>query len=337
MKLRFAAVLIAGLMVTTAFAQQQGFFGPTAVPQPAAGQTTTPANQGVTTNPTGDATTGGQQGLITTTDPNVGAIGGVATNSTGGSAFGLGATNQLGLGATNGTVTGTAPLFLNVTATTITDANGSPIGVLQQLALSPSGQINFGIVNAGGRLIPVPWQLIVNSTSGTRGALALNAAPGILQRAPPVAMGQLPMLTQDEVQAQILSSFGLQPSATAAHPTVVTTGTARGGTGGAGVTLTGGSTNIPSFGLTSSTNSTAATTNAVRRTNGVPNNMMTNQAVNTTGGLLSPTGRTNGIFDPYNSGPGSFDRMGPRQNANPTQPRPVITPPANTGQPQPQQ
>ena len=142
-------------------------------------------------------------------------------------------------------------------------------------------------------------------------------------------MGQLPMLTQDEVQARILSQFGLQP-ATTAQPTVLT-GTARGGTGnGAGVTLTGGSTNTASFGLTSSTNGTATTTNGVRTTNGIPNNMMTNQAVNTTGGLLSPTGRTNGIVDPYNPGPGSFDRLGPRQNANPTQPRPIPTPPANS-------
>jgi len=328
MKLLTASVLVSvsGIVAMTAFAQQQSPFGATAVP----GQTTTSANQGIATSP------GGQQGLITTADPNASAIGGIPTNSSGGSAFGLGATNQIGVGATNG-LTGTAPLFLNVTATTITDANGSPIGVLQQLALSPSGQINFGIVNSGGRLVPVPWQLIVNSTSGTRGALALNAAPGALQSAPPVLMGHLPALTQSEVQNQILSAFGLQPATSATpQPTIVTTGTARGGTGGAGVTITGGSPDTGTFGLTSSTNSTAATTNGVRTTNGIPNNMLTNQAVNTTAGLLSPTGRTNGIFDPYNSGPGSFDRMGPRQNANPTQPRPVITPPVNSGQGQPQ-
>jgi len=45
--------------------------------------------------------------------------------------------------------------------------------------------------------------------------------------------------------------------------------------------------------------------------------------MNTSGGLLSPTGRTNGIYDGFNSGPGSTDRFGPRQNANQTQPTPA--------------
>jgi len=337
MNLRFASVLVSAFVATAAVAQQQQSpFTPPAVSQPNAGQTTTPANQGVATNPTGDANTAAQQ-------PAVGA-GGVATNATGGSAFGLGATNQVAPGAN-----ATSPLFLNVTATTITDANGSPIGVLQQLALSPSGAVNFGVVNMGGRLVPVPWQLIVNGTSGARGTLAINADAGLVQRAPPVLMGQLPTLSQDAVQAQILNHFGIQPTTT--QPNVVTTGTARGGTGGAGVTITGGNSSTPQgttggSGITITGGNTNAAslgttftnnmrTNGLPNTNNLPNNTRTNQAVNTTSGLLSPTGRTNGIYDGYNSGPGSFDRLGSRQNANPTQPTPVPPPPANSGQ-QPQ-
>jgi hypothetical protein len=220
-------------------------------------------------------------------------------------------------------------VFLNVTATTITDANGAPLGVLQQLALSPSGTVNFGLVNSGGRLVPVPWQLIVSGTSGARGTLALDADRGLLQTAPPVAVGQMPMLTQDDMQAQILAHFGLQ-AAPSAQPTVVTTGTARGGTGGAGVTITGGNTNTAT---TAATFGTATNATGIR-TNPISNNTISNQAVNTTGGLLSPTGRTNAAYDGYNSGPGSTDRMGPRQNTGPpANPPPVTTPPVRTPNP----
>ena len=311
MNLRFASVLISGFVATSVVAQQQQ--SPFGTPQP-----TPPANQGVTTNPTG-AGSPTQPG--TTTTPTLGAFGGTATNPTASTAFGGAATNQ---------VNGNQPLFLNVTPTTITDANGSPIGVLQQLALSPSGGVNFGLVNMGGRLVPVPWQLIVNGT--TRGTLGVNADRGVLQSAPPVAVGQLPMLTQADVQAQILGHFQAQQAA--AQPAVVTTGTARGGTGGAGVTITGGTTNTAMLGGTNMattgtmTNGVAFNTNVLPNTNGIANNTRTNQAVNTTGGLLSPTGRTNGIYDGFNSGPGSTDRLGPRQNANPTQPTPRPAPPA---------
>ncbi|HKQ39451.1 MAG TPA: hypothetical protein VJ063_15345 [Verrucomicrobiae bacterium] len=316
MRLRLALVFICGFVATAAVAQQpRSPFATTPVTQPTAGQTTTPANQGVATNPTGDANTAAQPG-VTTTEPAAGP-GGIATNSTGGSAFGLGSTNRAG---------GTAPLFLNVTPTTITDASGSPIGVLQQLSLNPSGSVNFGIVNMGGRLVPVPWQLIVSGTGGTRGSLAVNADSSLLQRAPPVLMGQLPMLTQDEVQAQILNHFGLQPT-TMTQPAVVATGTARGGTGGAGVTITGGSTNTAAFGTAAFSNNITANSNAFS------NSTRSNQAVNTTGGLLSPTGRTNGIYDGFNSGPGSTDRFGPRQNGNAAQPPP--TQPAQSTQPTP--
>lgn len=311
MKLRFASVLVSGFVATAVAQQQQS---PFATPQP-----TTPANQGVTTNPTG-AGSATQPGTTTTT-PTLGAFGGTATNATGSGALS---------GATNQTANGSSPLFLNVTPTTITDANGAPLGILQQLALSPSGSVNFGLVNMGGRLVPVPWGLIVNGTGSARGTLGLNADRGILQSAPAVAMGQLPLLTQADVQAQILGHFQAQQPNT--QPTVVSTGTARGGTGGAGVTITGGSTNTAMLGGTNiatgtTTNGIAFNTNGVPNTNSIANNTRTNQAVNTTSGLLSPTGRTNGIFDGYNSGPGSTDRLGPRQNANPTQPTPRPTPP----------
>jgi hypothetical protein len=300
---------------------------------------TTSANQGIATNPTAD--TGG-----TATQPTTGVTSG-AQGQAPTDASGAGAFNTVG--TTNQTNVGTAPLFLNVTPTTITDANGQPIGILQQLALSPSGTINFGLVNMGGRLVPVPWQLILSGTAGNRGTLTVNTNRDILQTAPPVLMNQLPMLTQDEVAQQILNHFGLQAPANT-QPTIVTTGTALGGADASGVTLTGGgntnSVNTPrgatgAGGVTvtgGTTNTIGFNTNmAFRGTNGVvPNNTRTNQALNTTGGLLSPTGRTNGIQDGYNSGPGSTDRFGPRQNAPPTQPTPPpvpTQPPNTTGQP----
>ena len=275
-----------------------------------AGQTTTPANQGVATNPTGE----------------MGAFNTIPTNPSANSAFGE------GQAAT--TTGGSAPLFLNVTSTSVSDANGQFLGTLQQIALSPAGDVNFGIVNMGGRMVPVPWQLISTGVAG-RSGLAVNTDRGAFQRAPAVAMGQLPLLTQEDVQAQIFGHFAVQnPN----QSTVVTTGTARGGTGGAGVTITGGSTNTAGF-----TNSGAFATNRMTAaTNGqrIPNNTASNQAVNTTGGLLSPTGRTNAAFDGFISGPGSTDRLGPRHNANPPPTPPPVVPSQSaqppTGQQQPQ-
>src|SRR5687768_10269771 len=116
MKLVFAATFAVAL-IGTALSQQQGPFaprpGPAGANQPTAAQTTTPANQGVATNPTGDTGVPTPPGL-STTDPTSDPTGGIAR-----SPLGTTSTNQIG--------TGTSPLFLNVTATTITDANGSPI------------------------------------------------------------------------------------------------------------------------------------------------------------------------------------------------------------------
>ena len=314
MKLRFASVLVSGFVAASAIGQQQQSpFTPPATggaSQPATGQTTTPANQGVATNPSGAATNAVQPGA-SATDP---ALGTINTNQTGG---------------------GNAPLFLNVTPTTITDSTGAPIGVLQQISLSPSGTVNFAIVNMGGRMTPVPWQLVVSGTGGARGTLGVNTNAATIRNAPPVAMGQLPMLTQDEVQAQILNHFGLLP----AQPSVATAGTLPTGVGrpaGLGVTITGGAGSTTPGASATFTNSTTIGTNTngfANITNGIPNSMRTNQAMNTTGGLLSPTGSTNGIRDPYNSGPGSLDRLGPRNNANQTQPTPAPTRPAPAAPP----
>lgn len=324
MKILLASVVVSGFVVTAVAQRQSGFVQPAAVPPATptqnntAAQNTTPANQGVATNPTGDAA-----GAATTptTGVNSGVAGQPLTNSTGASAFNAGTTNQAGA------TTGTAPLFLNIAGTTITDANGQPLGTLQQLVLSPNGSVNFGLVNVGGRLVPVPWQLIVTGGATARGSLALNTDRSTFQSAPPVLMGQLPSLTQDDVAQQIFNHFGLQTAGNT-QPTVVNTTNPRGGTGGPGITITGGSTNTVGFGA----NTTAG---LITNTGGVPNTI-SNQPLNTSGGLLSPTGRTNGIYDGFNSGPGSTDRFGPRQNANPTQP--ALAPGVNnpgTGQRQP--
>ena len=324
MKLFLSFVLVSGFAAALCAAQtQSGFVQPPTAPA-APAQNTTSANQGVATNPTGDAA-----GTATTPTAgvNTGATGQPATNATGGTAFNTPATG------TNGTTTGgTAPLFINVSPTTITDASGQPLGTLQQLVLSPNGTVNFGLVNTAGRLVPVPFQLIVTGGGTSRGSLALNTDRSVLQTAPPVAMGQLPLLTQDEVAQQIFNHFGLR-TAPGTSPLIVDTGTAR-GFASPGVTITGG-TGGSTNGVIGSFGTNGAFGGVVTNTAAVPNNTVTNQAMNTTGGLLSPSGRTNGIVDPFVSGPGSVDRFGPRQNATPTQPPPApgINNPG-TGQPQ---
>ena len=205
-------------------------------------------------------------------------------------------TNPNGDAISQSVPTGSAPLFLTVTPMPVADANGQALGTLQQISLGGNGTINFGLVNIGGRLVPVPWQLVATAAPG-RAGLSINTDRSVLLAAPAVAVSQLPFLAQPDVQERILVHFASQlPGGN--------TNAARGGVGSAGGTVTGGGTNFTS----------PAATNAGRMTN-------TNQPVNTTGGLLSPSGRTNGIQDLHRSGPGS---------AVPT------TPPA-TGQPPPAQ
>jgi hypothetical protein len=197
-------------------------------------------------------------------------------------------------------------LFLTITPMSVTDANGQLLGTLQQISLSPSGTINFGLLNLGGRIVPVPWQFVSANTAG-RAGLAVNVDRAVLQSAPAVTINQLPLLAQEDVQGRILSHFGAQIPA---QTIVAGTNTALGGLGSGAVTTTGGVTN----------NGLATVTNQGR----LPNRMATNQAVNTTGGLLAPSGQTNGIQDPYR-GPGSV---------NPTRPPvPSSIPPNPAGQP----
>jgi len=292
MKILFASAMISSFVVS-AIGQQNPFAPPATsppqvLPPPTAGQATTPANQGVLTNPTG---------------PALGNIPGTAvpTNATGAMLFDQEATNQTGQ-------VGGAPLFLSVVPIQVTDATGQPLGTLQQLSLTTSGTINFGIVNMGGRLVPVPWQLIMATTTG-RGDLALNVDSNVLQTAPPVFVGNLPALTQDQVQEQIFAHFASQMPAA---PMIIDTENPRGRTG-PGITITGGDSITGTTSASFTTNFNAAATNMGR----IPNRTVTNQA----GGLLSPTGQTNAVLDPY-KGPGS---------GNPN------TPPNPAGQPSSQQ
>lgn len=295
MKIVLASAIVSGF-ITTAIGQQQSPFQPpaTSPPQlspPTAGQTTIPANQGAT-DPTGTAGTG------VVPSP----IGDMPANTTGRVLFGQDANAQAGsaIGA------GSAPLFLTITPMTVTDANGQLLGTMQQISLSPPGTINFGLLNMGGRMVPVPWQFVSASTAG-RAGLGVNVDRAVLQSAPAVTINQLPLLAQEDVQGRILSHFGAQIPA---QPMVAGANTASGGLGSGAVTTTGGAmSSVP-----------GTVTNQGR----LPNNMATNQAVNTTGGLLSPSGQTNGIQDPYR-GPGSLNPNRP--------PVPSPIPPNPVGQP----
>lgn len=290
MKILLPSVLVFGVLISS-FGQQQS---PFVTPRPTQPPATPPPAPAPTTPQPGEP----RNSAITGQTPT-GAFGQIPTNATARSAFG-----QPGAEATAQTQAqaGTAPLFLNVAGTTVFDATGQPVGTVQQIVLSPSGTINLAVVSMGGRLVPVPWQLIGTSTVPGRSGLVINSDRQLLQQAPPVFMGNLPALTQEAALQQIFDHFALSPP----NQTTTIDTTAQGRPGrGAGVTLTGGATNTVA--------GTATTTN---------------QAVNTTSGLLSPTGRTNAAFDGYNSGPGSTDRLGPRQNGN-------APPPPNSANPIP--
>lgn len=331
-------VLLSGLSIT-ALAQQQSPFappptGPAPAPPAQPSQPAEPAqpatppvdtvNPSTPTDPGGGSVTNrssvpvtvfeGRVGENPTTGPagtnrNTAAAGAFGANGTAGPVLG-------GQGMAEGGAQGaTAPLFINVSGTAVLDANGQPVGSIQQLVLTPSGSVSLAVVNMGGRLVPVPWQLIGANTAPGRSGLVINAERGMIQRAPPVLMSQLPTLTQDAVIDQIHGHFNLSAPS---RSTVGTAATAQGRPGGLGVTITGGATNA-----TGTTSAFATNNVAVGRTNNVGATMTrSNQAVNTSGGLLSPTGRTNAAYDGFNSGPGSTDRLGPRQNANPPQPQP---------------
>lgn len=293
-----AAAFVSALTLAAPGQQQQRPFtppatAPTAPPTPPSAATPTPAP----TEPIAPVT---PVTPVPGVDTGVAPGNGTITNGTARPEFGAQATaqNQQQTG-------GAAPLFLNLSGATVMDANGQPMGTIQQIVLSPSGSINFAVASMGGRMIPVPWQLV--GTVPGRTGLTINADRSLLQQAPPVLMNQLPMLTQDAVLEQIYGHFNVPvPN----NPTVVGTTTAQGRPGAAEVTIAGGATNI------------AVPTTPIPTNPAAGSRTLTNQAVNTTSGLLSPTGRTNAAFDGYNSGPGSTDRFGPRQNANPTTPPP---------------
>jgi hypothetical protein len=207
-------------------------------------------------------------------------------------------------GATSLQAASTSPLFLTLGGTTATDASGQPIGTMQYVVLSPSGTIDLALLSLGGRLVPVPWQLVGAGASGNasvpgRVPLMVNVDAQRLQQAPSVTLSQLSQLSQDPVHGQILAFFGLQSQNTSAQGSVaVQTNTFTG---------SGASSNV-----------------ATAPIPGAP--------TNTTSGVLSATGQTNGIAVPPPLGPGATDRSGAqppvRQNQ---QQQPSISPPPDIG------
>jgi hypothetical protein len=175
-------------------------------------------------------------------------------------------------------VTNLAPVVLDVVPRLVTDTNGLALGTLVQLSLSRAGLVNFGLVDVGGQLVSMPWDLIVSGLA-TNGATNIQ---DVVQKPPPVLMGlgSFPPEMDAEFQNRILSYVAEQM-----RPAVN-----RGGSAGAGVTITGGDTNVASFNTTFA----ATATNSGRTTNYAASN----SATNTTNGVPSPTGRTNGVHIP---------------------------------------
>src|SRR3954470_1333316 len=123
MKILFASVVLSAFVATAIAQQRQSPFVQSGA-QPAtpaqnntAAPNATPANPGVLTNPTGDAA---GNATLPTTGVNSGVTAQPLTNSTGGSAFNTPVNGTTGTNQVGATV-GTAPLFLNITPTTVTD------------------------------------------------------------------------------------------------------------------------------------------------------------------------------------------------------------------------
>src|SRR3954470_23172641 len=123
MKILLTSVVVSGFVAAAVAQQRQSPFVQSGA-QPAtpaqnntAAQNTSPANPGVLTNPTGDAA---GNATLPTTGVNSGVTGQPLTNATGGSAFNAPANGTTGTNQAGATV-GTAPLFLNITPTTVTD------------------------------------------------------------------------------------------------------------------------------------------------------------------------------------------------------------------------
>ena len=205
-------------------------------------------------------------------------------------------------GSTNIQAASTSPLFLTLGGTTATDASGQSVGAVQYVVLSPSGAVDLALLSLGGRLVPVPWQLVGAGASGNasvpgRVPLMVNVDAQRLQQAPSVTLSQLSQLSQDPVHGQILAFFGLQSQNTAQGSVAVQTNTFTG---------SGASSNV-----------------ATAPIPGAP--------TNTTSGVLSATGQTNGIAVPPPLGPGATDRSGVPPARQNQQQQPSISPPPDIG------
>ena len=210
--------------------------------------------------------------------------------------------SPFGTPALTAQTTASGPIVLNLTGMTVTDANGQPVGPIQNILLSPSGCVDMAVLSLGGeKLVPVPWTLVSGTGAarsdtevGGRTALALKVDRAVLQRAPTVTVNQLSQPQMIQQVTQYFSQYQQQQQ-----------GTSTGGTGSqtnvnAGVG--GSTTNQTSTGLTN-----AATGS-------------TNQT-----GILSPTG-------PTNSAPGrpAYDTNRPGRRVGPPDGRPPYgRPPAN--------
>src|SRR5688572_29557091 len=193
MKILLASAFVSGVILSS-FGQQQS---PFVTPRPAQPPPTQPPAPAPTT-PQPQPGTPGNPAVVGQTP--TGAFGQIPTNATGRSAFG-----QPGVDAAaqNQPQVGTAPLFLNVAGTMVFDSAGQPVGTVQQIVLSPSGTVNLAVISMGGRLVPVPWQLIGTSTVAGRSGLVINSDRQLLQQAPPVFVGHLPALAQEATLQQI--------------------------------------------------------------------------------------------------------------------------------------
>src|SRR4051812_18815415 len=113
-------------------------------------------------------------------------------------------------------VVSASPLFLTVSGINASDPSGQQLGPLQYILLSPSGMADLGVLQVGGRLIPVPWQFITPATATTtastglgRAALSVNVDRQTLLQAPAVSLSQLSQLTMDPTRQGIFAFLGL--------------------------------------------------------------------------------------------------------------------------------
>lgn len=103
----------------------------------------------------------------------------------------------------------------------VKDQTGQNLGNIEDLIVNPqSGRVEFAVLSIGGKLHPVPFQLLTPSstgaTTGTMGTSQTTFTANVdrqkIEQSPSFERSQWPSISKDWTQ-QIYSHYGVQPEA----------------------------------------------------------------------------------------------------------------------------